>query len=246
MARSTTELGWYTDPGPDRLLSRVCGGRPQPEYLARPRFPAPLARRLRLFAVACVRAVWDLLPTDPRSAVILSERYAEGQATLDDLRAAAVRVSSPRRTPVEHAVAAAGFASASFQTVSQNLFWDPAEAARQAAHTLAARRTGSVVRGISDDRWMDAFADARATQANILRDVFPPPDSAVAIDPEWRTSTVLGLARSMEATGDFSAVPILADALQDAGCTDETILNQCRHPGPHVRGNWVVDLVFGR
>jgi hypothetical protein len=45
---------------------------------------------------------------------------------------------------------------------------------------------------------------------------------------------------------DFSAMPILADALQDAGCEDESILAHCRGPGPHVRGCWVVDLVLGR
>jgi hypothetical protein len=45
---------------------------------------------------------------------------------------------------------------------------------------------------------------------------------------------------------DFSAMPILADALQDAGCTDEAILTHCRGPGPHVRGCWCVDLVLNK
>jgi hypothetical protein len=44
---------------------------------------------------------------------------------------------------------------------------------------------------------------------------------------------------------DFSAMPILADALQDAGCDNDDILDHCRGPGPHVRGCWVVDLVLG-
>jgi hypothetical protein len=51
----------------------------------------------------------------------------------------------------------------------------------------------------------------------------------------------------MHITGDFSAVPILADALQEAGCEDEIILDRCRAPSQvHCRGNWVVDLVLGR
>jgi hypothetical protein len=51
----------------------------------------------------------------------------------------------------------------------------------------------------------------------------------------------------MDDTGDFSAVPILADALQDAACDDEVILDRCRAPsGVHCRGNWVVDFVLGR
>ena len=44
----------------------------------------------------------------------------------------------------------------------------------------------------------------------------------------------------------FDRLPILADALEDAGCHDAAILEHCRQPGPHVRGCWVVDLLTGR
>ncbi len=44
----------------------------------------------------------------------------------------------------------------------------------------------------------------------------------------------------------FDRMPILADALQDAGCDNLNILNHCRQPGEHVRGCWVVDLLTGR
>ena len=54
------------------------------------------------------------------------------------------------------------------------------------------------------------------------------------------------LARQMYESLDFGAMPILADALQDAGCDSADILNHCRGPGPHVRGCWVVDLVLGK
>ena len=64
--------------------------------------------------------------------------------------------------------------------------------------------------------------------------------------PAWRTDTALSLARQMYESRDFSAMPILADALQDAGCDSDDILNHCRGPGPHVRGCWVVDLVLGK
>jgi hypothetical protein len=56
----------------------------------------------------------------------------------------------------------------------------------------------------------------------------------------------LSLARQMYESRDFSSMPILADALQDAGCDNDDILNHCRGPGPHVRGCWVVDLVLGK
>ena len=42
-------------------------------------------------------------------------------------------------------------------------------------------------------------------------------------------------------------MPILADALQDAGCDNEDMLNHCRDVNqPHVRGCWVLDLLFDR
>ena len=65
-----------------------------------------------------------------------------------------------------------------------------------------------------------------------------------AFDPTWRTGTVVALARQMVRSREFSAMPVLADALQDAGCNDSEILNHCRAPGPHVRDCWVLDLVL--
>ncbi|WP_246524616.1 hypothetical protein [Gemmata palustris] len=64
--------------------------------------------------------------------------------------------------------------------------------------------------------------------------------------PSWRTDTVLALASQMYKSREFSAMPILADALQDAGCDATDVLNHCRGPGPHVRGCWVVDRVLGK
>ena len=69
----------------------------------------------------------------------------------------------------------------------------------------------------------------------------------VALAPDWRTSTVVALARQMYEARDFSFMPILADALQDAGCEHADILAHCRDPdAPHVRGCWVVDLALGK
>ena len=79
-----------------------------------------------------------------------------------------------------------------------------------------------------------------------FRDVFGNPFRPVTFDPSWLTSDVAALARGMYETCDFSPMPILADALQDAGCDSEDVLGHCRGPGPHVRGCWVVDLVLGK
>ncbi|VTU00166.1 Uncharacterized protein (Fragment) OS=uncultured bacterium PE=4 SV=1 [Gemmataceae bacterium] len=82
--------------------------------------------------------------------------------------------------------------------------------------------------------------------ATLIRDIFGNPFRPVAFDPEWRTSTVVALAQQMYDTRDFSAMPILADALQDAGCDSDDVLTHCRGTGPHVRGCWVVDAVLGK
>lgn len=63
---------------------------------------------------------------------------------------------------------------------------------------------------------------------------------------EWRTDTAMSLACQMYDNREFSAMPILADALQDAGCDNEVLLAHCRNPGEHVRGCWVLDLVLGK
>jgi hypothetical protein len=81
----------------------------------------------------------------------------------------------------------------------------------------------------------------------LLRELFGNPYRPAAVAPEWRTDTALALSRAMYDSRDFGAMPILADALQDAGCDNEDVLSHCRDAGAaHVRGCWVVDLVLGK
>ena len=83
-------------------------------------------------------------------------------------------------------------------------------------------------------------------RSNMLRDVLGNPFRPVAVDPAWRTSTVVALARGIYDEKAFDRMPILADALQDAGCDNDDVLSHCRGGGPHVRGCWVVDLLLGK
>ena len=83
-------------------------------------------------------------------------------------------------------------------------------------------------------------------RCDIIRDIIGNPFRPAAVDPAWRTSTAMQLAQGMYDSRDFAAMPILADALQDAGCSNDDILAHCRGPGPHARGCWVVDLVLGK
>jgi hypothetical protein len=75
---------------------------------------------------------------------------------------------------------------------------------------------------------------------------FGDPPACVCLQHQWLTSTVIALAQGIRDESAFDRMPILADALQDAGCANEDILNHCRSAGPHVRGCWVVDLLLGK
>jgi hypothetical protein len=86
----------------------------------------------------------------------------------------------------------------------------------------------------------------RTAQVAMLRDVLGNPFHPITLSPSWLTSTVVSLANQMYDSRDFSAMPILADALMDSGCDNETILTHCRGPGQHVRGCWAIDRLIGR
>lgn len=70
--------------------------------------------------------------------------------------------------------------------------------------------------------------------------------SGVRVQAVWLTSTVVAIARGISDDLAFERLPILADALMDAGCDNADVLNHCRGEGPHARGCWVVDLLTGR
>lgn len=90
-------------------------------------------------------------------------------------------------------------------------------------------------------------ADELRQQAALVRDLFGPlPFQPVALDPAWLTGTVTALARGIYDDRAFHHLPVLADALEDAGCGTPAVLSHCRAEGLHVRGCWVIDLVLGK
>ena len=86
----------------------------------------------------------------------------------------------------------------------------------------------------------------KAFQCQILRDIFGNPFHSVSLDPTWLTATVKEIASGIYADQAFDRLPILADALEDAGCTSTDILSHLRGGGVHVRGCWAVDLLLGK
>jgi hypothetical protein len=190
-------------------------------------------RKLRLFAVACCRHIWHLLVDErSRRGVEEAERYAEGLTKRSRLSAAwneSYGVYCWKRRSDRIAAAAAATYSA----------WIWGDDAAQ----VAADRVVEVV------RLCDTITDPRTTrhvQSLVLADIFGNPFRPITLDPAWLTPTVFALARGIYAKRAFDRLPILADALQDAGCEDADTLGHCRGPGPHARGCWVVDLVLGK
>jgi hypothetical protein len=192
----------------------LCCAHPEPLLHALRDGVSP--RKGRLFALACCRRLWPLLDDEHgRPALGAAERCADGHLSVDDLWRA--WTAGDMSDAVGGVFAATGLTG-----------WRQVRDATDRV-ALIAKQHGTEV------------LEERAAQAVLFRDVFGNPFRPVVFGPEWRTSTVVALARQMYDTRDFSAMPILADALQDVGCDNEDVLLHCRGPNHHVRGCWVVD-----
>ncbi|WP_439632213.1 hypothetical protein [Gemmata sp.] len=188
-------------------------------------------RRIRLLLVAALRAVWTHIPPDYRPAVEAAERYADARHESVLLRAGVD---------------------------------EPPDLGEGLAHVLSWRAYETLDPDLVDDRkwplWVRILTSLAcdpvpgrdqlsATEFHLalFRDIFGNPYKPVAFDAAWRSDTAVSLAKHIYEARDFGAMPILADALQDAGCEHDGILTHCRDPQQvHVRGCWVVDLVLGK
>ena len=177
-------------------------------------------RKLRLFAVACSRRIWDWIDVPGRCAVEVAEKYADGIAGPEELRAARLACHGAGDQ-------AAWYAAATNPTI----------AARNSARSAQA--------GVANNALIGSEAAELLAQAALLRDIFGPiPFQPLSVDPSWLTAAVVELAQAIYDDKSFDRMPILADALEEAGCGNEEILIHCRKPGPHVRGCWVVNGVL--
>jgi hypothetical protein len=186
-------------------------------------------RKLRLFAVAVCRSLAPRVNHPAiESALLAAETYADTGLTKIALKRGLHGIEAALRD--------------SDVASRQDFYWQ-LEATKStvyefAVHTISVSGLAAVMVVEKSVR-----ADAKTRLATLYAEVAGP--ASVAFAPEWRTSTAVALARTMYDARDFAAMPILADALQDAGCEDAAVLAHCRGPGPHVRGCWVVDRVLG-
>jgi hypothetical protein len=197
---------------------------------------------LRLFAVACCLWNWHLLTDDrSRDAVEVAERFADGGSSVEELVRAwevAGDVWPRDRRGVSQYSTWVRVHRAAWQAANPT----PADAAFLVCKQTDAQLTPSEVAAAGG---YTSVATNKKIIA-LLLDIFENPFRPIAFDPAWRTETAVLLARGMYESRDFSPMPILADALQDAGCDSAAVLDHCRGRGPHARGCWVVDLVLGK
>lgn len=175
-------------------------------------------RKQRLFAAACCRPHYG---PSYESLFRVIEDFADGEITDSDLERHQFAFSK-----VDDALRNAGAREKDF-------------------HPLRVANVTALMTVIGPGAERDSLA-IRARQAALVRCLAGNPFRPVTLDSSWRTSTVVALAQGIYDDRAFDRLPILADALQDAGCDSDDILNHCRDTSPHARGCWVVDLVLGK
>ena len=214
----------------------------------------PPGRKSRLYFVACARRVWGELPWICRRLAEFAEQAADRWNDDRRLRAAVAEVAerlvgtcgSDDPWVLEEVLAEAGRRLAALlKRDDPARLAPPLDSVPKHWDGLAQLVYGPYA---GDDSW-HRRVPAGLHSAELIRDVFGspfPPPPALRFDPEWRTDTAVNLAGQMYAGREFDLMPILGDALQDAGCHDRAVLEHCHGSGPHVRGCWVVDLVLGK
>ncbi len=185
-------------------------------------------RKLRLFACGCCRLIADLgSDSGWEEFVGVVERFADGAEGLDGVSAAFGRLSLFRRGRGD----ADWMADSAAEHFARVGCLDPLApgAVEQVSRFARAARP-----------------DVRPAQVRLAHCILGNPFRPVAVDAHRITSTVKALAEALYADRAFDRLPILADALEDAGCDSSDLLAHLRGPGPHARGCWALDLVLGR
>jgi hypothetical protein len=266
-----TEDEWNAGNTPERMLGYLLG-REYPAnfgWLAalglRRDSPAPPGRmasnrKLRLFACACCRRIrsyfWD---KRSRRAALVAERYADGlvrgrrlqMAQAAALAAAEALAGNPFP---EHLLVAMGaghlrgkvWAWAARAAVAVVLP-EAAEAAEATASAVERTALEAAMEG-RDEKRLAVMAGA-AARAGLLRDIFGNPFRSASLAAScltWRAGLIPSMAATIYDERRFRDLPILADALEEAGCTHAAILGHCRGRDGHVRGCWVVDALLGK
>jgi hypothetical protein len=181
-------------------------------------------RKFQLFACAsCRRVRWY----DP-DVIDLLEAYADRRAKRKDAMAA-VKAAIPEGR---------------INAYCSWLFWKAS--CLEGADIVAAINAGGAVTSNGIEETPENYRAEERVHADLLRCIIGNPFHPGRLDRSALTPAVTALAKSIYADQCYKDLPILADALEEAGCTNANILSHCRQPGEHVRGCWALDLVLGK
>jgi hypothetical protein len=206
-------------------------------------------RKARLYEAACLHRLryWPGLESY-RWTVAVRERQADGAATAEEARSADLALREARGV----ATWVMGGMWNQFADDMENQepgAW-PTAGRTAEAMLIAAGRHARLRAGLEDDRpTAEQRRPEEVAQADLLRCIFGNPFRPGTVSPAWLTwsdGTIPKLAAAIYEEHAFDRLPVLADALEDTGCTDPDLLAHCRAPGPHARGCWAVDLLLGK
>jgi hypothetical protein len=186
-------------------------------------------RKLRLFACASCRQVWDEMSAAGRELVLAAERWADGIITRNELQA--IRENQEKLLPRDSFGVLTRPDKAALATATPRK-----DALRDLLADVAVGKVGQFDGA--------GLRRVHSHHAQLLHDIFDDLFLSAVVEPSWRTPPVLELAKGIYASGVVDGLPILADALEEAGCEQEEILSHCRSGKQHVRGCWVVDQVL--
>jgi len=186
-------------------------------------------RKLRLLACACCRRSWDSFTPVTRELLHLAEKHADRKANPKALP------SNQDMLPLVDRLSRAVHEAAYRHDNAEILI----DAVRDARSAKAA--------GLPEGEYGEAVEEEAVAQLDLVRDIFGPvPFRPIPFFRRWLTSTVKALATAIYENRRFEDLPILADALEDAGCNQQDILGHLRGGGEHVRGCWALDLALGK
>jgi hypothetical protein len=220
-----------------------------------PRF-AFSERKSRLFAVACCLRILHLMPTDEaRQCVLAAEQYADGTIDADGLNAAvdasmrSCELDWRRRCTVANSHPAVRRAAINAVGRVHRQEGARAAVAKATAEAWAEATLFEAREEYTPEKYEALRKAEQARQADFLRDIAGNPFQQSTIEPSWlawNDRCVERIARAIYDERAYDRMPILHDALLDAGCDDERILAHCRTTEGHVRGCCVIDLLLGK
>jgi hypothetical protein len=203
-------------------------------------------RKLRLFACACCHRVWSSLADEAsRRAVHIAEEFALDRVTADELARA--------QRSVQSGIAWCATLPESWDAAVETQRAAAAAVAKTPAYSAsayAAQHGASPAKRVAarDAAWFAAHRTETYVQSQLLRCLFGNPLQQSRVDCawfKWRQGTIRDLLHTDETVTEHGFLSILADALEEAGCTESELLGHLRGPGPQAIGCWALGLLLG-